>query len=374
MILLINASNLKMGGAIQVALSFIQECINFTEDEFHVLLSPKISSQLNQNGYPENFHFYLFQNLPTSLIYGIGIISQLRKLENKIRPDCVFTISGPSYWTPKAPHLLGYAQGYYLYPESPFFERINLSHKIKINLLKTLHRFLFIRNAEYYFVESEDAKKRLSSFLAKSKDNIYVVSNTYHSVFNLQLKGNHILPPKRKNEVRLLTISAYYQHKNLEIIKDVISELKKKSALKFIFILTINASIFENKFEGYGADIINMGPVHIDLCPKLYQECDFLFLPTLVEILSASYPEAMKMKKPILTSDLSFARDICGDAAEYFNPENPKEIADKIIYLANTAARQIELIENGEQRLQYFETPESRARKLMEICKGISEL
>lgn len=373
MILLINTSNLRQGGGIQVALSFIQECIHFNENEYHVFLSPNILSQINSKDYSGNFHFYHIQNSPSSLKHGIGILNQLRKLEYRIKPDCVFTIFGPSYWTPKSPHLLGYAQGYYLYPESPFFKRIKLSYKIKINLLKIVHRFFFIRNAKYYYVESEDAKLRLSSFLCKSKDNIYVISNTYHSVFNLQLNGNSILPPKKNDEIRLVTISSYYQHKNLEIIKDVISELKKKSILKYIFILTINRTIFENNFKTFKENIINLGPLPIDLCPKAYHESDFVFLPTLIEIFTASYPEAMKMGKPILTSDLSFAHSICGDAAEYFNPLSPQDIAYKIINLAENKERQIELIQNGKNRLLNFETPRSKAEKLLKICKRISQ-
>jgi len=238
-------------------------------------------------------------------------------------------------------------------------------------LLKIVHHYFFKRNSKYYFVESEDAKLRLSSFLCKSKDDIYFISNTYHSVFNLQLNGNLILPQKENVEIRLVTICSYYEHKNLEIIKDVISVLKEKSKLKIIFILTINHSIFENKFKGYKENIINLGPIPIDLCPKVYQESDFLFLPSLVEIFTASYPEAMKMKKPILTSDLSFAHDICRDAAEYFNPLNPEDIANKIIYLANNKNRQNELIKKGERRLLDFETPKSRTEKFLAICNNL---
>jgi glycosyltransferase involved in cell wall biosynthesis len=81
----------------------------------------------------------------------------------------------------------------------------------------------------------------------------------------------------------------------------------------------------------------------------------------------------MKMKKPILTSDLSFAYSICGDAAEYFDPFDPEDIANKIIFLVNNINRQKELIQKGEERLQDFETPDSRAKKLLEICYKIGK-
>ncbi len=42
-----------------------------------------------------------------------------------------------------------------------------------------------------------------------------------------------------------------------------------------------------------------------------------VFIPTLLEVFSATYLEAMLMKKPIIASDLEFSRDICGESA-YF--------------------------------------------------------
>jgi|GEM_PF-6339705 hypothetical protein len=46
--IIVNCSNLRIGGGIQVALSFIRECINFNRNEYQVSLSPSISSQINQ--------------------------------------------------------------------------------------------------------------------------------------------------------------------------------------------------------------------------------------------------------------------------------------------------------------------------------------
>jgi len=80
----------------------------------------------------------------------------------------------------------------------------------------------------------------------------------------------------------------------------------------------------------------------------------------------------MKMNNPMITSDLSFARDICGSAAEYFNPYDPGDIANSIIGVANNRNRQKELIQNGRERLKNFETSKSRADKYIDICEEIT--
>lgn len=120
--------------------------------------------------------------------------------------------------------------------------------------------------------------------------------------------------------------------------------------------------------------IFNAGPIPINECPSLYDECDFMFLPTLLECFSASYAEAMVMKKPILTSDLSFARTVCHDAAIYFNPMDPDEIADRIVSLADNPEKQRNIIREGERIALTFNTPYERADKFLKICQMTTEL
>ncbi len=60
--------------------------------------------------------------------------------------------------------------------------------------------------------------------------------------------------------------------------------------------------------------LYNHGPVPVTDGPQLYQTCDFLLLPTILETFSGTYPEAMAMGLPIITTDLDFAHEICQDA------------------------------------------------------------
>ena len=97
-----------------------------------------------------------------------------------------------------------------------------------------------------------------------------------------------------------------------------------------------------------------------------------MFLPTLLECFSASYAEAMVMKKPILTSDLGFAHTVCKDAAIYFDPDNAYDVADKIISLMNSPEKQAELISKGTVQLQQFGTAEDRAIEVLKACKQLT--
>ena len=78
------------------------------------------------------------------------------------------------------------------------------------------------------------------------------------------------------------------------------------------------------------------------------------------------------MKKPILTSDLPFAHDICGDAAIFFDPMNEIDITEKIILLLNNPSISNQLIENGLEKLKFFDNSEKKAIKYLQICEKIS--
>jgi glycosyltransferase involved in cell wall biosynthesis len=210
--------------------------------------------------------------------------------------------------------------------------------------------------------------------LKVENQNIYVVDNTHSSTFNDKsllndTNENYIkLPPRTSGEKRLVLISHNYSHKNIKIIKSVIPHL---TGLNIKFVLTISNNDYFQLFGDRDANIINLGPISQKSCPSVYSQSDFLFLPTLLEVFSASYPEAMKMKKPILTSKLGFAIDVCRDAAIYFNPLDPQDISKKITSILNDEKQQLELIQRGEQRLSEFNSANKRAQKYLDIIKSI---
>ena len=165
-------------------------------------------------------------------------------------------------------------------------------------------------------------------------------------------------------------------HKNLKIINKVVGVIKQRLPdWNVIFVLTIDSDAFDINFTKEAKEsIINIGRIPVNLCPQIYSECDALFLPTLLECFSASYPEAMFMEKPILTSNLSFARSICKDAALYFDPLDVDDIVNKIIILITNESKKNELIKKGQIQLTNFDNASLRASKYLNICKQISRL
>jgi len=371
---LINASTLSGTGVTQVAVSFIEECKKFSQHTYYILMSTRVASQIDTKKFSSNFIFYKIVTHPRLILRGYIVRTYLRKLEKNINPDCVFSVFGPSYWTPQAPHLIGYAYPHYVYPESPIFRIMNLKDKIKIFIYKLTHRFLLKKNGFFFVCETEDVSNRLEYYLNIDRKRIYTVSNTYNHFFeNFVPARTNILPAKDIDEFRFISLCSFAPNKNLEILNEVIPILKRRlEGINIKFILTVNDKQLQDKMSNEAmSSIINLGLVDVSLCPQLYFECDALFLPTLLECFSANYVEAMKMQKPILTSNLSFATTVCQNAALYFDPLNPEDIVEKILLLISDEKQRNDLIAEGNEQLLNFDTAEERARKYLEICDKI---
>lgn len=369
--ILINTASTLKGGGLQVASSFLQDCKMYSQNEYHVILSPKLAGAIEKDNFPANFFFYNIDFRPaTKVISFQSHDSFFKKLEKKINPDVVFTTTGPAYWRPKAPHVVGYNLPHHVYPESPYMQRLSTYRRIRWKVKRIFVKYFFRRDADCIVVQTDDVKKRLQKLL--KKDNIITVSNTYSPYFNYEENCPSKLAPKFVDEFRLLTLSAWYPHKNFEIIPKVVAELLKKNIKNVKFILTIPIEVFDKIIPKMYSDIIlTVGPVSMREAPSLYKECDAMFLPTLLECFSASYAEAMAVGKPIITSNMGFAKTVCNDAAIYFNPIDPLDISNKIAELVYNKALQNEMKKRGKERMSIFGTSKQRTNEYLKICKDL---
>lgn len=162
--------------------------------------------------------------------------------------------------------------------------------------------------------------------------------------------------------LRLVCPSMYYPHKNLEVLLDVAEKTKGRGAdYRIIVTVTPNspaASRFVSAISERGLQdvLINVGQVPLAQMQSLYAQSHGLLLPTLLESFSIVYPEAMAHRLPIITSDLWFARAVCGDAASYCDPVDAADIVRAVDAAMGTEQARQRLAEAGTKRLASFPT------------------
>lgn len=357
---------------MQVANSFINECARIPGNHYGVIVGPSLQKLINPTALGENFTLFNVDKRPAQeplRAFGGGVFDAIQA---EFKPDVVFTTSGPAYWKAKAPHLIGYNLPHYIYPESPYFKRCPLKERLNFRIKEHIIKYFYNRDADALVVQTDDVNERVRKLLRC--DDVTTVPNTCGSYFFSAAAEQGAAPFLREEGKRyLLYLTAYYPHKNIEIINAVAPLLEKRAPGRFIFVLTLPQEAFEQAIRPEAAaSVINIGPVPPQNCPALYSACDYTFLPTLLECFSASYAESMAMGRPILTSDMGFARTVCEKAARYFDPVHPQAIAESILTLDADPQLQQELVRLGKERLNTFCSARQRAERYLQICERLA--
>ncbi len=335
---LVNATTLVKGGAIQVAASFINEA-QLDQESSGIQWCFAVSSQVAGEIDLPQANTKVFEESPAK---SKAARSRLREIEQDIEADLVFTIFGPAYVKFGAPHLCGYANGWLTHSGWQAFRTIGNPLRMLRSLLLLVVKGWWLRFADYWVVEAEVARQGLVKRVGLDPDKIAVVPNTCARVFR-EPACDAAKIPGANEALRLLYLSSFYNHKNISIIPYVAAELKRlQPELKFEFVLTLSEETGEwNGLQqrceslNVATHVLNVGPVAIAEAPRLYQSCHIAFMPSLLETFSANYPEAMATGRPLVVSDLGFAHDCCGEAASYFDPDSARAAADSILRLVS---------------------------------------
>ncbi len=367
---MIDASICSKGGGVQVALSLINNIILDREFDVIFVSSPQIDNQLSDEVKSKISYYYseVEENIFGKRKQG----KRLAEIERKHNPDLVFVVFGPSYWRPKAKTVQGFALPLMVYSKTR--DRVYKNNKLTYfyqKLLNTYKAKLMRQHSDYIVVETSAFKQRVHDCLGIDKSKIFVIENSFNSNF---LSNNEI--KEQKSETFDIFIpSAYYPHKNLEILVDTAYALsvRKQNNIKFNFLIDETAEawkriISDAKAKGVDQYFHTYGSVQNTEMVKLYVNSDFVLLPTVAEASTAVYPESFISKRVLLTSKVDFALELCGDAAVYFDPYDASDIAEKIVLIMNDSALQQELIKRGLEQVQKsYLTPENKWLKQKDL-------
>lgn len=353
---------------MQVADSICNQLYRYSNHRFIVVLSSYLDTTAKRIENTSNIKVvrYDIKNSANTLLFGRDAF--LDNLVTKEHVDCVLTVFGPSRWNPRVPHLSGFAISHLVLKDSPYFKQLHGLNKYKTDLRFRVVNRAFKRSTKFFFTENEYISRLLQQKWPHY--NIYTITNYYNQIFDQPDKWSDITLPDF-NGTTLLTVSANYPHKNLKIAFDIARILKAlHPEFRFRFVFTISEAELQVP-EDIKDHFLLIGKVDISQCPSLYRQADIALQPTLLECFTATYPEAMRMGVPILTTDLEFAHGLCQESAIYYSPLDPEDAANKLYQLAIDKGLRNKLVENGKIQLQKFDDSGQRADKLIRLCEEL---
>jgi len=352
---LINGLKSKTGGGKSILNNYLSLLKNSQSKHQFFVLTP---NELDYLQYACDFIHIINVNkiYKWNIFFPLTYHYLMPKLLRDFNIDAIFNL-GDIVIPTNIPQVYLFDWPYAVYPDSivwntmdarSFFER-----RIKLYIFKK-----YINRTTIVIAQSETMKAKLEDLYGLKK--IAVIPNAV-SLENLD-GGEYYNFELPRDKFKCLYLTYYYSHKNIEIFIPLAKKIQEKN-LPFSLVVTIaptqhkKAKQFLNiiKKEHLADTIINVGPVPMTRVPSLYAQTDALLMPTLLESFSGTYVEAMYHGKPIMTSNLDFAIDVCGAAAYYFDPLD----ADSILIAIN------DIFQNEKLRLQKIGYGRAKLQKML---------
>ena len=364
--ILVNASTAVVGGVAQVAATFIVNTIEKPSGhDFMYTVSSLVAEQIKSLIKTLPSQVVVISPTPAKLLGGRASRAAIRLLARTFRPDVVYSIASPSYVHFESTlEVARYTCGWFTHPNKLAYSTLSLAGVLRFRL-QDFYTAWSLRHVRCFQVQTQVAAQGLARRLALRPEDVRVIPNCQNQIFSEA--GQFAVPRDGLcGEAKIFVLAHPYPHKKLDIVPHVAAALMAcgKTA-KFVMTLPENnpqtLKILAAADQLHVRHMIeNVGRVDLRECREWYGRCDLVFMPTVFETFSATYLEAMAMRRPIVATDLDFARDACGDAAEYYEPTNAAAAAAAIARLMDDKGRYKQLVQNGREQLLRFPTPQAK--------------
>jgi glycosyltransferase involved in cell wall biosynthesis len=220
----------------------------------------------------------------------------------------------------------------------------------------------FLKKATAIATVSEFSKRDIATTYKIDPNRIDVVYSAAKEIFK---PVSARVREQVKNEYTsgkefFLYIGAIHPRKNLVNLLKAFSIFKKRQKSSFKLVLAgrlawkYDSFIQSLKRYKYRDDVIMLGYLSEEDLVRITGSAYSLVYPSLLEGFGVPVLEAMKCFVPVITSLHSSMQEIAGDAALYVDPNNPDDIADKMMLVYKDEKLRDELIRKGDAAAQKF--------------------
>lgn len=316
----------KYGGLGRYNQQLLDQLIKLDSKNQYVLLFRE-----KQNiGLPENFS----SKIVDCRWYTIKEQFVLPKILNKIKPDLVHF---PHFNVP-------------IFYKGKFIVTIHdlIMTKFPSKRATTLNKlFFFIKYWFYKKVISQAIKNAtqiiaVSKFTSKDIKEYFNLNDQEAKKINVVYEGLTITNSDKPASFALpknyfLYVGNSYPHKNLEFLIKTFAEFIEKHP-EYYLVLVGNKNYFYQRLEkeNKSKNIIFAGFVSDEQINDYYKRATAYIFPSLYEGFGLPALEAMAQNTPVISSNSSCLPEILGQSALYFDPNDQKDLLDKMEKLVNT--------------------------------------
>lgn len=323
--ILINGMSLTERGTYTLLVDFLQQ-MKLKEDylasrgiSLHFLVASKGLERYEGERIKVQYEFSSKKGLINRLYYEKFVLPGFMK-ENEI--DVYLCLQNTSLYSGEVPQFMLIQQPL-LFSGLKFCD---LSVKLYVKyclLMNFISKFTINRNRGI-IVQTNWVKNAIISE-HKYGGEVRVIRPALRSIMNC----NAALPEKIIENLdvsgtKFVYVTSDDKYKNVDRLVEAVKRYNAgaNADLRVTLFLTIEGESEEG--------ICYLGRVPYEALYNMYKSVDVLIFPSLTETLGLPLQEAMNLGLPVLAADLPYAREVCGDYANYFEPRDVDSIAKTI--------------------------------------------
>ncbi len=255
-------------------------------------------------------------------------------------------------------------------------------HKMKSFIRKIGFRTVFfssVKKASKVIAVSKSTKNDIVNHFKISKNKIKVIYEGVDEQFKVH---NEIPAAFLKGEATkpfIFYTGVWRNHKNLIGLIKAFGILKNKYKLNHQLVLGGKEDPYYPEVRrawgklGLEKEIIRTGFIDQEKLPLFYNAAEISVIPSFYEGFGLVGLESMACGTPVVSSNKTSLPEILDDAAIYFNPNNPEEMAEKMKLVLTDKKLYNELREKGFKQIRKYSW-EKMGKETMEIYKKILEI
>ena len=266
-------------------------------------------------------------------------------------------------------------------------------HKMKSLLRKIGFRIVFfssVKKAKRIIAVSKSTRDDIVDHFKISKNKIKIIYEGVDEQFRVYsddaphpnpcLSSRQTLPRREGvSKPFIFYTGVWRNHKNLVGLVKAFGILKNKYKLDYQLVLGGKEDPYYpevrrawEKLE-LEKEIIRTGFIDQEKLPLFYNAAEISVIPSFYEGFGLVGLESMACGTPVVSSNKTSLPEILDDAAIYFNPNNPEEMAKKMKLVLTDKKLYNELREKGFKQIRKYSW-EKMGKETMEIYKKILEI
>jgi glycosyltransferase involved in cell wall biosynthesis len=308
-----------------------------------------------------------------------------RQLQDKIKSvgaDLLFSFANIASNNPCVPQIVFVQQ-----PNAFFDEGVPKRNFLKHLRMKFMRREILAgaKASRAVIVQTEAMHSRMLKYAPELNGRIHVIPSGFRTPsLNPVIRPEISALIESAGRPRLIYVSHPSEHKNhINLIKSLPEIIKlfpntqllltlEKSQPPNVRYTTFIVKITKTAKEfGVDNNLVWLGILTPDEVNYALSNSNLMVFPSLAESFGLGIVEAMATGCPVIASNLPYAHDVAGDAAAYFDPLSPKDIARTVVTILSDRQRLAQMREMGLSMKEKYSN-ENIAKQVASLLQQVS--